>query len=116
MTGQKPSSRVAPKKSARPPAPTRSEGAAPRAESKRAVDANDASAHAHALMQELRSTSQPAADCPAAREQRETICALAKRICRLVERDPNVASIADYCSEARRRCGDAERRTAERCE
>jgi hypothetical protein len=89
-------------------APARPEGsAAPKAgaESKRE------------LMEQLRSTRRvPAADCPAAREQRDTICALAARICRLVERDPNVASITDYCAEARQRCVDAGRRTAERCD
>jgi outer membrane biosynthesis protein TonB len=117
---KKPSSQALPRKAAPAPSPAAPEGAgAPKAsaESKRALDRDDAAARANALMQQLRSTpSQPTADCPAAREQRATICALADRICRMVDRDPNVASIADYCSEARQRCADAGRRTAERCD
>ncbi len=118
----KPRGAKTPKTAARPsnPAPARSEGSAapkPTSEAKRELESGDESERARALMEQLRSTrSAPAADCPAAREQRDTICALAERICRLLERDPNVASIADYCSEARRRCVDAGRRTAERCD
>jgi hypothetical protein len=55
-------------------------------------------------------------DCPSARERRKSICALARQICRLVDRDPNVASVEGYCDDARQRCNEAERRTAERCD
>ena len=69
------------------------------------------------LLDRLRQQSAiRAADCASARERRDSICSLADRICQLVERDPNVASIADYCSEARRRCKDAGQRTAEQCD
>jgi hypothetical protein len=112
----KPKSDLRPRRAA----PARPEGsAAPKAatESKRELESGDDVARANALIAQLRSTrSVPAADCPGARAQRDTICALAARICRLVERDPNVASIADYCAEARQRCVDAGRRTAERCD
>jgi hypothetical protein len=102
-----------PKSDARP----RKAAPAPKAESKLELEGGSAVERASALMEQLRSTrSVPAADCPGARTQRDTICALAERICRLVDRDPNVASIADYCSEARQRCVDAGRRTAERCD
>jgi hypothetical protein len=54
-------------------------------------------------------------DCPSARDRKKVVCDLATQICSLTERDPNVASIAEYCDEARRRCSDAERRTSQRC-
>jgi hypothetical protein len=114
----KPASQLVPRKVAPAPSAARPESAGPpKAEAKRSLDVDDSVSQAGALMQQLRSTpSMPTADCPAAREQRATICALAERICRLVDRDPNVASIADYCTEARQRCADAGRRTAERCD
>ena len=109
LDDKKPKSDARPRKAA--PAPKAA------AESKRELESGSDVARANALMEQLRSTrSVPAADCPGARAQRDTICALAERICRLVDRDPNVASIADYCSEARQRCVDAGRRTAERCD
>jgi hypothetical protein len=54
-------------------------------------------------------------DCPSARERKQAVCDLATQICALTDRDPNVASVAEYCEEARRRCSDAERRTSQRC-
>lgn len=94
-------------------------------ERRRAVAAEDAeedakgsdTASPEALFEELgRIAELSAPDCPSARERNQSICELAARICRLVDRDPNVASVGDYCSEARRRCADAQRRTAERCD
>jgi hypothetical protein len=54
-------------------------------------------------------------DCPSARDRKKAVCDLATQICALTDRDPNVASVAEYCDDARRRCNDAERRTSERC-
>jgi len=54
-------------------------------------------------------------DCPAARERKQAICDLAGQLCQLVDRDPDVASVESYCADARQRCSEAERRTAERC-
>lgn len=94
-------------------------------ERRRAIAAEDAeedakgsdAASPEALFEELgRIAELSAPDCPSARERKQSICELAARICRLVDRDPNVASVDDYCSEARRRCADAQRRTAERCD
>jgi hypothetical protein len=55
-------------------------------------------------------------DCPSARDRKRAICDLAAQICRLVDNDPNVASVVEYCNDARKRCSDAEQRIAERCE
>jgi hypothetical protein len=55
------------------------------------------------------------ADCPSARDRKKAVCDLAGQICSLTDRDPNVASVAEYCDDARRRCSEAERRTEERC-
>lgn len=109
LDNEKPKSDARPRKAA--PAPKAA------AESKRELEGGSDVERANAWLEQLRSTRRvPAADCPGARAQRDTICALAERICRLVDRDPNVASIADYCTEARQRCVDAGRRTAERCD
>ena len=54
-------------------------------------------------------------DCPSARDRKKAVCDLASQICQLTDRDPNVASVAEYCSEAKERCTEAERRTQERC-
>lgn len=54
-------------------------------------------------------------DCPSARERKKAVCDLATQICSLTERDPNVASVAEYCEDARRRCLDARQRTSRRC-
>jgi hypothetical protein len=54
-------------------------------------------------------------DCPSARERKKAVCDLAGQICRLTDRDPNVASVAEYCADAKQRCNDAERRTAQSC-
>jgi hypothetical protein len=54
-------------------------------------------------------------DCPSARERKKAVCDLAGQICRLTDRDPNVASVAEYCADAKQRCTDAERRTAQSC-
>jgi hypothetical protein len=54
-------------------------------------------------------------DCPSARDRKKAVCDLASQICQLTDRDLNVASVAEYCDQAKRRCSEAERRTGERC-
>lgn len=54
-------------------------------------------------------------DCPSARDRKKAVCDLASQICQLIDRDPNVASVAEYCAAAQDRCAEAERRTRERC-
>jgi hypothetical protein len=54
-------------------------------------------------------------DCPSARDRRKAVCDLAAQICQLIDRDPNVAAVAEYCADAKERCADAQRRTEERC-
>jgi hypothetical protein len=54
-------------------------------------------------------------DCPSARERKKAVCDLAAQICQLIDRDPNVASVAEHCADAKERCAEAERRTEERC-
>jgi hypothetical protein len=72
---------------------------------------------AELLMQRLGSAVNLATpDCPSARDRKRAICDLAAQICRLVDDDPNVASVVEYCSDARKRCSDAEQRIAERCD
>ncbi len=55
-------------------------------------------------------------DCPSARNRKTAICDLARQICELVDRDPNVASVAQYCDDAKQRCSEAAQRTIERCD
>jgi len=55
-------------------------------------------------------------DCPSARERKQAICDLAQQICQMVDRDPDVASVESYCGDAKQRCSDAEKRTAQRCQ
>jgi hypothetical protein len=55
-------------------------------------------------------------DCPSARERKQAICDLAQQICQMVDRDPDIASVESYCDDARQRCSDAEKRTAQRCQ
>jgi len=76
-----------------------------------------AAPQAPAVLREQLERAERAAtpDCPAARERKKSVCDLASQICRLTERDPNVASVAEYCADAKRRCSDAGRRTAEHC-
>lgn len=72
---------------------------------------------AELLMQRLGTAVNLATpDCPSARDRKRAICDLAAQICRLVDNDPNVASVIEYCSDARKRCSDAEQRIAERCD
>ena len=54
-------------------------------------------------------------DCPSARERKQSICDLAQQICQMVDRDPDVASVESYCNDAKQRCSEAEKRTAQRC-
>lgn len=54
-------------------------------------------------------------DCPSARERKQAICDLAHQICQMVDRDPDIASVESYCDDAKQRCSDAEKRTAQRC-
>jgi hypothetical protein len=100
---------------------------APRAASKKARNAAESSAgqlggagsgpqKPAALRAQLERAERAATpDCPSARERKKAVCDLAGQICGLTERDPNVASVAEYCADAKQRCNDAERRTAERC-
>lgn len=88
------------------------------AESERAIggNADDAERDAPALRQRLdRAYRAGSPDCPSARERKKAVCDLATQICQLTDRDPNVASVAEYCSEAKQRCSQAEQRTLERC-
>lgn len=72
---------------------------------------------AELLMQRLGTAVNLATpDCPSARDRKRAICDLAAQICRLVDNDPNVASVVEYCSDARKRCSDAGQRIAERCQ
>jgi len=76
----------------------------------------DDGASPEALRRELsKAVDLSTPDCPSARERKQAICDLASQLCQLVDRDPDVASVEAYCSEARQRCNEAERRTAERC-
>lgn len=69
------------------------------------------------LMERLdRAMRSGAADCPSAESRRKAVCDLAGQICQLVDRDPNVASVVQYCRDAKERCSEASRRTRERCE
>ena len=104
---------------AKPAAKARS-SAAPEgaADSERAIggNADDAERDAPALRQRLdRAYRAGSPDCPSARERKKAVCDLATQICQLTDRDPNVASVAEYCSEAKQRCSQAEQRTQERC-
>lgn len=69
------------------------------------------------LMERLdRAVRSGAADCPSAETRKKAVCDLAAQICELVDRDPNVASVVQYCADAKERCSEASRRTRERCE
>ena len=69
------------------------------------------------LMERLdRAMRSGAADCPSAETRKKAVCDLAGQICQLVDRDPNVASVVQYCADAKERCSEASRRTRERCE
>jgi hypothetical protein len=73
-------------------------------------------ANPHALRQRLdRAYRAGSPDCPSARDRKKAVCDLASQICQLIDRDPNVASVAEYCADAKDRCAEAERRTRERC-
>jgi hypothetical protein len=117
---------AAPRRSTSAPAPAKPaakarsaappEGAAERALGGNADDAEDAEPDAPALRQRLdRAYRAGSPDCPSARERKKAVCDLATQICQLTDRDPNVASVAEYCSEAKQRCSQAEQRTQERC-
>jgi hypothetical protein len=72
--------------------------------------------HTRALRQRLDDVvKQSTPDCPSARERKQAICDLAQQICQMVDRDPDIASIESYCDDARQRCSEAEKRTAQRC-
>jgi hypothetical protein len=73
------------------------------------------SASPKALFEQLQNLKLATADCPSARERTKAICDLASQICGLMDRDPDVASTVEYCHSAKARCGDATRRTVERC-
>jgi hypothetical protein len=103
---------------AKPAAKARSASPEAAEESERAIggNADDSERDAPALRQRLdRAYRAGSPDCPSARERKKAVCDLATQICQLTDRDPNVASVAEYCSEAKQRCSQAERRTQERC-
>jgi hypothetical protein len=54
-------------------------------------------------------------DCPSARDREKAVCDLADQLCQLIDRDPSVASVAEYCADAKERCAEAARRTSQRC-
>lgn len=60
--------------------------------------------------------SKSKSNCDSATERSQAICDLAKQICQLIERDPNVASLASHCSQARERCRQAKLTTSSRCD
>jgi hypothetical protein len=103
---------------AKPAAKARSASPEAAEESERTIggNADGAEGDAPALRQRLdRAYRAGSPDCPSARERKKAVCDLATQICQLTDRDPNVASVAEYCSEAKQRCSQAERRTQERC-
>jgi len=110
-----PSAAPAAKKSRAPAAAKGAE--APRRAAPSEVDLDkDDSASPEALRRELsKAVDLSTPDCPSARERKQAICDLASQLCQLVDRDPDVASVEAYCADARQRCSEAERRTAERC-
>jgi hypothetical protein len=68
------------------------------------------------LRQRLQKALQQATpDCPSARSRKQAICDLANQICQMVDRDPEIASVEAYCTDAKQRCSEAGQRTAERC-
>jgi hypothetical protein len=89
---------------------------APKASEDRADSIGGTPTEPQALRRRLdRAYRAQSADCPAARDRKKAVCDLATQICSLTDRDPDVASVAEYCDDARRRCSEAERRTEERC-
>jgi hypothetical protein len=108
----RPSSRPAAKGRARPDAPRKS---AP-SDNAAAGREKDDDASPESLRRELsKAVDLSTPDCPSARERKQAICDLASQLCQLVERDPDVASVESFCADARQRCTEAQRRTAERC-
>jgi hypothetical protein len=99
------------------PSKPKEQRASPRKSSPAAVQSSrDEEPAADDLRRRLdRAYAASSPDCPSARERKKAVCDLATQICSLTDRDPNVASVADYCEGARRRCNDAERKTSERC-
>jgi hypothetical protein len=110
---------VAPPRRAAPAKPaSKARSASPESAADRAIggNADDVERDAPALRQRLdRAYRAGSPDCPSARERKKAVCDLATQICQLTDRDPNVASVAEYCSEAKQRCSQAEQRTQERC-
>jgi hypothetical protein len=89
---------------------------APKASADRADSVGGTPTQPEALRRRLdRAYQAQSADCPSARDRKKAVCDLATQICSLTDRDPDVASVAEYCDDARRRCSEAERRTEERC-
>jgi hypothetical protein len=104
----KPAKRRAPAASAAP-------GEADRQRSERTLDDADGQ-RALELRERLnRSFRAGTPDCPSARDRKKAVCDLADQICQLIDRDPNVASVAEYCADAKERCAEAARRTSQRC-
>lgn len=113
-----PARRSAPVQPAPAKPASKARSARPESAAERAIggNADDAERDAPALRQRLdRAYRAGSPDCPSARERKKAVCDLATQICQLTDRDPNVASVAEYCSEAKQRCSQAEQRTQERC-
>jgi hypothetical protein len=55
------------------------------------------------------------ADCDRACSRKNTICALADRICQIAAEEPANATLAGQCRDARARCERAQKRVAEKC-
>jgi len=101
---------------ARPAASKRAPSAAEEASADHLGGANASVRKPGALRAQLDRAERAATpDCPSARERKKAVCDLAGQICGLTDRDPNVASVAEYCADAKQRCSAAERRTAEHC-
>lgn len=60
--------------------------------------------------------AQGATDCKSATARQKAICDLSRQICQMIDRDPNVASLASHCTDSKERCRQAKLRTARRCE
>jgi hypothetical protein len=117
-TGRPPATApLAPQKSAAPRARSLPKSKAEDDRSEREIGgAANEEANPRELRQRLdRAYRAGSPDCPSARDRKKAVCDLASQICQLIDRDPNVASVAEYCADAKDRCAEAERRTRERC-
>lgn len=114
--GRRPASAPVPAKAAAKARASQRAGAATEGERAASGAGDDAESDASRLRQRLdRAYRASSPDCPAARKRETAVCDLASQICQRIDRDPNVAAVAEYCSEAKERCHDTKRLTQERC-